>query len=79
MLILGPIPATFGEQLVWICVHIVASDKKYNCSRVYFVTDTYPEIIIKNAERKTSWRRIPRDSNLRLGPKHSNVKEKVSC
>lgn len=48
---LGKIPSTFGEVGNLILSNIVSMARHYKCSRVDFVTDTYPSVSIKNIER----------------------------
>lgn len=47
-----PIPATFGELADVILCHICNMARKYKCLRIDFITDTYPQISIKNPERE---------------------------
>ncbi|XP_077968888.1 uncharacterized protein LOC144422864 [Styela clava] len=48
---LNNIPETFGRLLNMIFDRIINMAKSYNCNRVDFVCDTYPDISIKNFER----------------------------
>lgn len=44
-------PATFGDLAFNILEYVINVSKKYKCQTAHFVTDTYPNISIKNDER----------------------------
>ena len=48
------LPETYGELADSILARVLATARKFNASRVDMVADRYPQLSIKNAERKTS-------------------------
>ena len=48
------LPETYGELADSILARVLATARKFNASRVDMVADCYPQLSIKNAEKKTS-------------------------
>ena len=48
------LPETYGELADSILARMFATARKFNASRVDMVADRYPQLSIKNTERKTS-------------------------